>query len=796
MTGTHRWSHRLAIFLTSALIIIAELTLMRELALRFWEHLAWLAICTALLGFGISGTVLVLVHRFFCIPRQTLQYYSLILLGLCLPASVWLADKIELNLIQMVWQPIMMWSIGALELVLGIPFLFGGMFIGLALEDQPDKVGGHYAANFIGSGFGGLAALPLMFLIPPRLIILIGGCTALALSLLLIGRLRQLAVWGIALVIMAFQLFLIPLSPKVSDDKDIVQIKAMADSKTLTRQYSPQGILELVAAPAYHTAPGVALNYTRPLPQQALLVIDGQVTGSLYSVDSVDEFAFLDHTTMALPYAMSSAGQVLIDHDPGVDQLALALFHGLEDITAVTGNWLFKNLLNSTSDITGTDIYASDQVALVTGTLREKLRTSSVHYPLIVLPTVGKDPAGLSATEPDSRMTMETLRLCFSHLHRTGLLSVSTAAYQPPRESLRLLNMFVEFLRENNLDPAAHIAMIRSWSTVTLVAARSPLTPDQLARIRLFCRDRGFDLVWLPDISEEETNLYHMLEADVFFHGARSLLGEQRKLFVEEYFYNLTPPDDNQPYFRHFSRWSTADKHHSNLGGYGRTYTEIGSTLLKTALIQAFLLALIFIVLPLTPVIGLPGGRAEQLPVLGFFSSLGCGFMLLEIGLLQRLTVYLAHPVMASATVLSGFMLFGGVGSSISSMIRNRLPDMHLKIIGAVICAAIMLTLGIDGISQRTEGFPLAGRITVAYLFIAPLATFMGMVFPLGLKRLGLAQPQFIPWAWSANGFTSVLAILFAQVMAMRWGFDAVVWLAIGCYGLAAACSLKLPEDV
>ncbi|WP_163337509.1 hypothetical protein [Desulfopila sp. IMCC35008] len=795
MTDRRRWVQRLVLFLTSAVIILAELALMRELALRFWEHLAWLAICIGLLGFGISGTVLILVHRFLRIHRQTLQYYALIGLGLSLPASVRLADTIELNLIQMVWQPTMMLGIGKLELVLGIPFLFGGMFIGLALEDQPDSVGGHYAANFLGSAVGGLAALPLMFVISPRLLILLGGCTVLAGSLLLVQRLPQLAAWMIAVLVMSIQLFLVPHAPRISEDKDIVQIKAMADSKTVTRRYSPQGMIELMEAPAYHTAPGVALNYARALPQQTLIVIDGQVTGSLYAISSVHDYEFMDHTTMALPYAMGPVEKVLIDHDPGAAQLGLALIHGVEDIRAVTGNWLFMKLMNSTLDMTGTNTYIADQVTLVTGTLREQLRKSSNNYPLIVLPTVGKDPGGLSATEPDTRMTIETMRLCFLHLRQDGLLSVSTAAYQPPRESLRLLNLFVELLHENKLDPAAHLAMIRSWSTVTIVATKSPLTPDQLATTRLFCRNRGFDLVWLPDLNEEETNIFHQLEADVFFHGAKSLVGEERNRFVDEYFYKLAPPNDNKPFFRHFNRWPTGDKQLRNVGRYGRTYVEVGSLLLTAALIQALLLALIFIVLPLIPVIGLPGGRTDQLTVLGFFSSLGCGFMLLEIGLLQRLTVYLAHPVWASATVLSGFMLFGGIGSSISSVIHNRLPQIHLRITGTVVAVAIMLLPGIDWMSGWTEGFALTGRITVAYLFIAPLATVMGMVFPLGLRRLGMAQPHLIPWAWSANGFTSVLGTLLAQVFAMRWGFDTVVWLAIGCYALAAMCSQKLPED-
>jgi hypothetical protein len=72
----------------------------------------------------------------------------------------------------------------------------------------------------------------------------------------------------------------------------------------------------------------------------------------------------------------------------------------------------------------------------------------------------------------------------------------------------------------------------------------------------------------------------------------------------------------------------------------------------------------------------------------------------------------------------------------------------------------------------------------------------MEIMFPLGLRRLGLAQATLIPWAWGVNGFTSVLATLLAPLLAMHWGFGAVVWSAAVCYGLAALFSLGLPSGL
>ncbi len=794
MKDSDPWSQRLTVFCASLVIILAELSLMRELALRFWEHLAWLAISIAMLGFGVSGTMLLLVHHFLPVKRQTLQCFTLIGLGLSLPGSVWLADTIEVNLIQMVWQPSMMWSIGALEVILGIPFVFGGMFIGLALEDHPDKVGGHYAANFLGSAAGGIIALPLMFLTSPRMLILLGGISILAITLFFVRHPLQTLVWFLAAILMLILCWQIPFTPKISDEKDIVLIRAMADSKAVDRRYSPQGVIELFEAPAFHVAPGLAINYTRELPPQSLILIDGQFSGSLYKISSIEDLAFMDHTTLALAYNMGQYPEVLIDHNSGADQISLALFHGVKKITALTRNSQLVDILTNSSPASGINVYTENQVTFITGTLREQLQKPSKSYPLIVMPTVGADPAGLASTEPDSSITIEILRRSFLNLSPNGLLSISTNIHLPPRESLRLMNMLIKVLQENELPPSRHLAVIRNWATATIVASKSSLTTKQLTAIRAFCLKRGFDLIWLPELKAEETNRFHVLDSDGYYLGANSLLGDDREGFIDTYRYNLSIPDDNSPFFSHFKRWTPVYEQFPRAVGYNRTYIEIGTTLLFAALIQALVLATLFIIAPLIPVIGLPGKHVDQITILGFFSCLGLGFMLLEVGLLQRLTVYLAHPLWSSATIISGFLLFGGIGSSMTTLLRKKLVITHLGVIAAVVAISIMLISQLDGILGFTEGFRLQGRIASAYLFISPLAIVMGMVFPLGLKRLGKAQPQLIPWAWGANGFASVIATLCAPAIAMQWGFDVIVRVAIACYVCAAVFSLKLPN--
>jgi hypothetical protein len=63
----------------------------------------------------------------------------------------------------------------------------------------------------------------------------------------------------------------------------------------------------------------------------------------------------------------------------------------------------------------------------------------------------------------------------------------------------------------------------------------------------------------------------------------------------------------------------------------------------------------------------------------------------------------------------------------------------------------------------------------------------MGMPFPLGLAQVAKQAPNLIPWAWGLNGCASVLSAILATILAIHFGFTAVVGLALALYGLAAA---------
>jgi len=56
-------------------------------------------------------------------------------------------------------------------------------------------------------------------------------------------------------------------------------------------------------------------------------------------------------------------------------------------------------------------------------------------------------------------------------------------------------------------------------------------------------------------------------------------------------------------------------------------------------------------------------GSDATIPLLTYFGGIGAGFMLVEMVLIQKLTLLLGDPVYAVGTVLAALLVFAGLGS-------------------------------------------------------------------------------------------------------------------------------------
>ena len=106
-----------------------------------------------------------------------------------------------------------------------------------------------------------------------------------------------------------------------------------------------------------------------------------------------------------------------------------------------------------------------------------------------------------------------------------------------------------------------------------------------------------------------------------------------------------------------------------------------------------------------------------------------------------------------------------------------------------VVLAATALLIPI--VFRVALGFPLFARVGIALAMVAPLGVMLGMPFPTGLSIVNEEAPGLVPWAWGVNGFFTVIGTILALMLAMMFGFAAVLVAAGGCY-LAAWLALGL----
>jgi hypothetical protein len=156
---------------------------------------------------------------------------------------------------------------------------------------------------------------------------------------------------------------------------------------------------------------------------------------------------------------------------------------------------------------------------------------------------------------------------------------------------------------------------------------------------------------------------------------------------------------------------------------------------------------------------------------------------------MQRLTIFLGHPIYALTVVLFSLLLFSGLGSFATQGIRDEaLPQASVRRL-----VLLLATLAAFGLLTPLATSALAAaatpvRVLTSVVLLAPIGFVMGMPLPMGM-RIASRDPNahaMAPWLWGINGSTSVVASVLAVVVAMSAGITAAFWTGLACYALAA----------
>ncbi len=806
---------RLAIGLVSAATLAYEVLLLRLFAIVQWHHFAFMAISIALLGFGASGTFLFLardrLRPFFtaAFAANAAGFGGTALAGFAL------AQRLPFNALEVVWVPRQLLWLAVLYLVLGIPFFAAANCIGLAFMRFGGAIGRVYAWNLAGSGVGALGLIGLLYVVPPdsALRLVAGlGIAAAALAALADGRhaIRTAAGLAAAAVAVAVATPHAWTALRLSPYKGLSRALAVPGAEALSQSSSPLGLLTVVgnAHIPLRFAPGLSLANTVEPPAQLALFTDGEGPTAITAFDgTLAPFAYLDFMTSALPYHLLAQPRVLILGAGGGSDVLQALRLGAASVDAVELDPRVVHLVAETHRDFAGDLYGHPRVRAHVAEARAFISGRPESWDLIQMPLLDSfaaASAGVYSLSESYVYTVEAFHEYVRHLRPGGYLAITRWLKLPPRDSLKLFATAVAALeREGIATPGERLVLLRSWGTTTLLVRNGAIGGAEKAAVRAFADARGFDIAWLPGLAAAEANRYTVLRQPWFYDGARALAGPGRDDFLARYKFAIRPASDDRPYFFDFFRWRSLPEFLALRTQSGAALIEWGYPILVASLVQAALLSLLLILLPLR----LRRAGAGRIPgrwrVMAYFLLLGLAFLFVEIAFIQRFVLFLGHPVHAVAVVLAGFLAFAGLGSAAAPRFAaaveagqwRRATPIGLAAI-AIAGIAVLYILALPPLLGRLMALPEGARIALALLLIAPLGTAMGMPFPLGLTRVAAAAPALVPWAWGVNGCFSVISAILATVLAIHLGFAAVVLLAALLYLAAGAVfRAKLPGE-
>lgn len=822
------------LFGLSFCLLACEVVLLRVLTYLQWYHFAYLVISLALLGFGVSGTLLHLFRPFWHRHHDRAFTFALILTGVTMAAVRPLLAVIPTDTFMAVWQPWRLWGLALLCLTLFLPFFCGAFGLILVFSVAPRRITLHYGANLLGSGAGALGGLLLLYSRHPLEILPLLGLGTGVLGLLHAGStwLRERrhsapdvsvgaypALSLAALAVIAMLGWAAPFRPSMSPYKALSRTRLMPQTEVLLERASPLGVLAIVRGPTLRSATGLSLSFQGEIRPQAVAYMDGNPLGPLPLLHDTSAAAPLRHASFALPYRIRSFGarngprRVLVLNAAAGSEVQQALMEGAGTVTAVVRH---KRLLQALDYLTEAEaglstVYRDPRVQLIATEPRSFLYRDSGRFDVVMVPPTGgvvSAAAAMQAIYENNLLTVEGVAAILEHLSPEGLLCFTTSLDSPPRRPLKLFGLLAAALETlgpaEMVSPGSHLVAIGSWNVITSVLSRRPWSPDELTRIRRFAADEGFDLLYPPDGGRDEgATIYHHL-ADTTLAPALATLaaGSPPRGAVPSPFH-LAPPTDNRPFFQHFLTLRSLPIMRHTLGTAGVMLAEWGYVLLWITLALLLIGGAVLILLPLglsrrsaaqdKPLRSrhMVGTRDKPISLL-YFGAIGCGFMFVEIVLIQKLVLVLGDPVFSAAAVISALLVFAGVGSILSGR-WARTPRRLVP--GAVVLIILMLAALFGSVVYFAPSWAVLGqgsRLVMVIAALAPLALAMGIFFPMGVRWLDEAGANhLVPWAWGVNGFASVVATPVATIAALNLGFPVVGSLGAVCYLLAAAVSFR-----
>lgn len=795
--------HKFGLLLVSLSVLMLEFTLIRVLSISLWYHFAFMIISIALLGLGISGVTIIISKRINKAEINSFLTLVSLLYAVSIIVSFVVINKIPFDPFSLLIEPAQFIYLPMYYILITLPFFLAGLVIGQLFTRFKSSINKLYFFDLIGAGlgcfvfililpaFGGSGGIAAASII---------ACAGTLLFAIKKSRLQTLGLFGAFIMIIVNGLFLsnpdsyLPIS--ISENKvygnymkDNPELRLLTKWNSFSRVDVMKDDGEAVDDYPVYTAIIDAGNSTTNIPKVTALTDSSRPP--------------FDASTLAMILKRDDTAKVFILGSGGGGEILAALTNHAKSVTAVEINPILNELVEKDlANYWTTGIAKDKRVNIITDDARGWLRSKRIKYDVIISAhtiSASATNSGAMSLVENYILTEEALREYLQHLDINGILYITRPEAQIPKlvSTIKIAqqknggsdtkSQFYIFKR-----PPSEFEVDVSYLSGVLFK-KSGFDEFDIQKLKTMSALLNLETVYDPT-SKQEGIFKDLIESNNIYETVKKYPGRK-----------LLPATDDNPYFEH-----NTDFKDLNIANIKESFSQTDRAMISLAqrpvaestlvilLIQTILLSALLIFLPIyvkfrkDPEIR----KVKKGKYILYFALLGLGYIIIEICLIQKFTLFLGQPVYTMLTIISTMLIFSGIGSMLSekviALFKGKVNIIYFVIAGLTIVLGLLNSVIFDAL-VRTD---IMWRVIISILLIAPLAFFMGIPFPYGMSKISNDSKYLVAYGWGVNGFFSVLGSVLVVILSMSYGFRVVFILSALIYIGAMLVVKRLPEAV
>ena len=654
----------LGLFFVTLSTLMLEILLTRIFSVTMWYHFAFMAISIGMFGMTVGALLVYLFPKFFTLEK-TKKHLSLssFIFGLTVIFSF-------LTHLSMPYSKsstfVGLYSLAMNYLVISIPFVFSGISVCLALTRFPSKINKLYAADLAGAAIGCIILIFVLDITDGQTAIFVVSLLALLSSLFFAieaneKRLIKKSSIAFALIL----IFVISNTYLVLNQKGLIRmvwVKGYIEGELLLEKWNSFSRIKVTGDPNQKQEP-FGWGFSQILNKEKnvnwlYMDIDASAGTIITKFDGdTSKLDYLRYDLTNIVHYLKRNSKVLVVGSGGGRDVLSALKFGQKEIKAVeiNGNIIsavtkyFADYSGYLDKIKGVEFINDEARSYITRT-EDKFDIIQIS----LIDTWAATAAGAFVLSENSLYTTDAWKIFLEKLNKDGVLSVSRWYFRNKNaEIYRTTSLAVASLKLVGVeDPSKHILIFRNFQQDdgsdkpdgigTILVSKNPFSEADISILEQKANELKFDVVYKPGYSIEPVI---------------SKIVYSNKDFIENYPINISAPTDDSPFFFNMIRLSDVFKSSFKFSDLDHNFKAVFT--LAALLVIVLILTILCIILPLffkSKNSNLKG----SLFYLIYFASIGFGFMFIEISQMQRLIVFLGHPIYGLSVVLFSLLLSSG----------------------------------------------------------------------------------------------------------------------------------------